>query len=253
MYVINDCKTVWNNCLRFIRETIGEQTYKTWFEPIVPVKLQNEVLTIQVPNHFFYEWLEEHYVNVLRKAIDIELGPQGRLEYSIIMEKGNEKYKPFTINVPTSGQAGNGKGQQVAKNTNDSRNLDYFGTPLNGKYVFDTFIEGDCNRLARSAGYAVANKPGITSFNPLMIFGGTGLGKTHLVQAIGNEVVKAKPEKFVHYVTSEKFSNQYIESIKSHTFQNFYNFYQSVDVLIIDDVQFMAGKEKTQETFFQIF
>ncbi|WMJ72750.1 chromosomal replication initiator protein DnaA [Cytophagaceae bacterium ABcell3] len=256
MYVVKDCKAVWNNCLRFIRETIGEQTFKTWFEPIVPVRLQNEVLTIQVPNHFFYEWLEEHYVNVLRKAIDLELGPQGRLEYSIIMDKGNEKFKPYTINMPTSGPAASAAAARQAappKPSADHRNIDLFGIPLNPKYTFDTFIEGDCNRLARSAGYAIANKPGITSFNPLMIYGGTGLGKTHLVQAIANEVNCRFPEKSVHFVASEKFSNQYIEAIKSHTFQNFYNFYLSVDVLIIDDVQFMAGKEKTQETFFQIF
>jgi chromosomal replication initiator protein len=128
-----------------------------------------------------------------------------------------------------------------------------FNSQLNQQYTFDTFIEGTCNRLARSAGIAVANKPGITSFNPLLIYGGVGLGKTHLGHAIGNQIKKNNSDKFVLYVSCEKFSNQYIEALKNNNIQEFYNFYLQVDVLILDDVQFLAGKEKTQEIFFQIF
>lgn len=264
--MLKDCKTVWNNCLRIIRENIAEQSFKTWFEPIVPVRLVNNALTIQVPSQFFYEWLEEHYVHVLRKAIDAELGTDGRLEYSIIVDKGNEKNKPYVINIPTSSKAANGSngnGKDMKANVHaekykspfeyDSLDNTHLVSYLNPLYTFENFIEGDCNRLARSAGYAVANKPGVTSFNPLMLYGGVGLGKTHLVQAIGNHIKNTAGNKFVLYVSSEKFTNQFIDALKNNNMQNFTNFYLQVDVLVIDDVQFLAGKERTQEIFFHIF
>jgi chromosomal replication initiator protein len=264
--MLKDCKTVWNNCLKVIRENIAEQSFKTWFEPIVPVRLFNNVLTIQVPSQFFYEWLEEHYVHVLRTAIDSELGVEGRLEYSIVVDKGNEKNKPYVINIPTSNKGAspsmvkenryNGNGQHEGyKSPFELRDLDslHLASYLNPHYTFDNFIEGDCNRLARSAGYAVANKPGVTSFNPLMLYGGVGLGKTHLVQAIGNHIKNTASNKFVLYVSSEKFTNQFIDALKNNNMQNFTNFYLQVDVLVIDDVQFLAGKERTQEIFFHIF
>jgi len=218
-----DCITVWNNCLLFIKESIGEQSFKTWFVPISPIKLENKVLTIQVPSQFFYEWLEENYLNVLRRAIDKELGPDGRLEYSVIIDKGNDINKPYTINLPT------GKTHKQEKDTlnNDYKspftlksidNL-YQNSHLKSQYTFDTYIEGDCNRLARSAGYAVAQKPGITSFNPLMLYGGVGLGKTHLVQAIGNEIKNNLADKFVLYVSSEYFTNQFIEAVRNNNVQ----------------------------------
>ncbi len=259
MLIVKDCKAVWNNCLRIIKESVGEQSFKTWFEPIVPVMLQNDVLTIQVPSQFFYEWLEEHYVQVLRRAIDTELGADGRLEYSLMMEKESEQSKSF-VNQVQGKPNGNAKfvnynAPQTVKSPFDLKGLDKFSfsSQLNVNYTFDTFIEGDCNRLARSAGYAVANKPGVTSFNPLMIYGGVGLGKTHLVQAIGNRIKLNSPDKFVLYVSSEKFTNQFLDAIKNNNTQEFANFYLQVDVLVIDDVQFLSGKEKTQEIFFHIF
>ncbi|MCR6639368.1 MAG: chromosomal replication initiator protein DnaA [Sporocytophaga sp.] len=259
MLIVKDCKTVWNNCLRIIKESVGEQSFKTWFEPIIPVMLQNDVLTIQVPSQFFYEWLEEHYVQVLRRAIDTELGADGRLEYSLMMEKESEQSKSF-VNQVQGKPNGNAKNvnynaPQTVKSPFDLKGLDRFSfsSQLNVNYTFDTFIEGDCNRLARSAGYAVANKPGVTSFNPLMIYGGVGLGKTHLVQAIGNRIKQNSPDKFVLYVSSEKFTNQFLDAIKNNNTQEFANFYLQVDVLVIDDVQFLSGKEKTQEIFFHIF
>lgn len=259
MLIVKDCKAVWNNCLRIIKESVGEQSFKTWFEPIVPVMLQNDVLTIQVPSQFFYEWLEEHYVQVLRRAIDTELGADGRLEYSLMMEKESEQSKSF-VNQVQGKPNGNAKNvnynaPQTVKSPFDLKGLDRFSfsSQLNVNYTFDTFIEGDCNRLARSAGYAVANKPGVTSFNPLMIYGGVGLGKTHLVQAIGNRIKQNSPDKFVLYVSSEKFTNQFLDAIKNNNTQEFANFYLQVDVLVIDDVQFLSGKEKTQEIFFHIF
>ena len=257
--MVKDCVSVWNNCLRVIKDSIGDQSYKTWFEPIIPLRLYNNVLTIQVPSQFFYEWLEEHYVTLLRKAIDKELGPESRLEYSIIIDKGNDTNKPYTINIPTSRNSNNSYNNNNTpkdlKSPFELREINgkKFDAFLNQSYNFDNFIEGDCNRLARSAGFAVANKPGVTSFNPLMIYGGVGLGKTHLIQAIGNRILQSAPQKYVLYVSSENFVNQFIEALKNNNIEDFRNYYLKIDVLIIDDIQFLSGKEKTQEIFFHIF
>ncbi len=256
--MVKDCKSVWDNCLRIIRENVGEQSYSTWFSPIEPMKLENNVLTIQVPSQFFYEWLEEHYVHILRKVIHQELGTDARLEYSVIMDRGNERYKPFTINLPNNNKTNKPREPKAAENfsnpfTLNGIDLSQQSSQLNANYTFDTFIEGDCNRLARSAGYAVAKKPGLTSFNPLMIYGPVGLGKTHLVQAIGNEIKQTLEGKFVLYVSSEKFTNQFLDAIKNNKIQDFSNYYLHIDALIIDDVQFLGGKERTQEIFFHIF
>lgn len=113
--MVKDCQSVWNNCLHSIKEGVGEQSFNTWFSPIDPIKLENNVLTIQVPSQFFYEWLEEHYVHILRKVIHQELGPEGRLEYSVIVDKGNDKYKPFTINLPNNNKSNKPK-EQPRKN-----------------------------------------------------------------------------------------------------------------------------------------
>lgn len=256
--MIKDCTQVWGNCLQTIRRNVNSQSFKTWFEPIKPVRLDNGALTIQVPNKFFYEWLEEHYVALLKLTIRKELGEKGRLEYQILMS-----HPQFKLNAQTtdrrSGQNddfGPGKvDTAVIKNPfviPGIRKLK-IDSQLNPNYTFNEFIEGDCNKLARSAGVAVAKRPGGTAFNPLVIFGDVGLGKTHLAQAIGNEVVQRFPNKSVLYVSSEKFTNQIIESIKNNAVSDFVNFYQLVDVLIVDDIQFLANKQKTQEIFFHIF
>ncbi len=247
-----DHNTAWNNCLSRIRENIGEQGFETWFKPIKPVKLENKILTIQVPSQFFYEYLEEHYVELLRNVLDNELGKDFRLEYSVVIDTGGRDHQPYTINLQNSGS----KGEKSRENgRRDISAMDLFGydVRLNPAYTFENFVEGDCNRLARSAGYAVAQRPGVTSFNPLMVYGGVGLGKTHLVQAIGNEILNGNKDKIVHYVSSEKFANQFFDAIKNNRIQDFSQFYSKIDVLIIDDVQFFEGKEKTQEIFFHIF
>ncbi len=257
------CETVWHNCLKLIKDNVNPQSFKTWFDPIKPIKLENKVLTIQVPSQFFYEWLEEHYVTLLRKTLKQELGPASRLEYNIIVENSGGGNKPYTINVPTN-SAARTEQNEVGLPLNISTNIkNPFIIPglkkinidaqLNPNYTFENFIEGDCNRLARSAGFAVANKPGGTAFNPLMVFGGTGLGKTHLVHAIGNHIKQVNKNKVVLYVSAEKFMSQFIDSVKNNNNNDFVNFYQYLDVLIIDDVHFFAKKEKTQEIFFQIF
>lgn len=245
----------WEKCLLFIRERIPAQSFSTWFEPIQPIKLHNEVLTIQVPSQFFYEWLEENYVHLLKQAIKSQIGENGRLEYSVVVDRGDETVKPTTVNVSGGSNSHNKNrvnGYDAYKNPDFYQELKN-NSNLNASYRFENFIEGDCNRLARSAGFAVAQKPGITSFNPLMFYGGVGLGKTHLVQAIGNEIISSNNNKRIIYVASEKFTNQFIEALRNNNLQDFINYYKEVDVLILDDVQFLKEKEKTQEIFFHIF
>lgn len=254
----------WNACLDVIKDIVPLQAYNTWFAPIVPVKLEGDVLTIQVPSHFFYEWLEEHYIGLLKKVIKKEIGANGRLEYSIIMEKNTPNSTPYTVKIPTSGkQSVKNAPVTVPLKVSENHIRNPFVIPglkkidvnsnLNPSYSFENFVEGDCNRLARSAGYAVANKPGGTAFNPLLIYGGVGLGKTHLANAIGIEIKNKYPNKTVLYVNSEKFVHQFIDSISNNTTNDFIHFYQMMDVLIIDDVQFFSNKEKSQDVFFHVF
>lgn len=209
------------------------------------------MLTIQVPSQFFYEWIEENYVNVIKQAIASEMGPEARLEYSVVVKDNNED--DSRASIPRA--VGNKPKEETNKKSFDLAFVNELKADcnLNPTYFFDNYIEGDCNRLARSAGLAVAQKPGTTSFNPLMIYGGVGLGKTHLVQAIGNEVRALDSSKKIIYVASEKFTNQFIDSLKNNSVQSFIAYYREVDVLILDDVQFLRDKEKTQEIFFHIF
>lgn len=275
--MVKDCVSVWNNCLQTIKRNVNAQSFKTWFEPIVPVKLENSALTIQVPNKFFYEWLEEHYVSLLKMTIRKELGNNGKLKYQILTGRPQPRKRieqPEVVGATTVLSGGSASPAHKRSNSVadsglkpgevDAKSIkNPFVIPgirklkvdpqLNPTYTFDSFIEGDCNRLARSAGLAVAKKPGKTAFNPLVIFGDVGLGKTHLAHAIGNEVQKLHEGKSVLYVSSEKFTGQIIESIKNNAVNDFVTFYQMVDVLIVDDIQFLANKQKTQEIFFHIF
>lgn len=257
-------QSVWDNCLAFIKDNIQDQAFKTWFEPIKAVELTDNALYIQVPSKFFYEWLEEHYVKLLKVALTKELGQSAKLLYKIKMENTYGNNTPFTEQLPSAQRSGV-KPQEVdypvvnksAELRNPFiipgiRNLK-IESQLNPNNNFDNFLEGDSNRLARSAGMAVANKPGGTSFNPLLIFGGVGLGKTHLAHAIGIEIKDKYPEKTVLYISAEIFTQQYIDSVKKNTRNDFIHFYQLIDVLIIDDVQFLSGKSGTQDVFFHIF
>jgi chromosomal replication initiator protein len=257
-------QSVWNSCLEFIKDNIQPQAYKTWFEPIQAVKLSDNALSIQVPSKFFYEWLEEHYVKILKVSLTKELGETAKLVYIIKMENTYGNKQPFTERIPSSNRSAM-KSQEVDVPLNNKspelrnpfvipgiRNVK-IESQLNPNYSFENFLEGDSNRLARSAGLAVAAKPGGTSFNPLLIFGGVGLGKTHLAHAIGVDIKDKYPEKTVLYISAEKFTQQYIDSVKKNNRNDFIHFYQIIDVLIIDDVQFLSGKTGTQDVFFHIF
>jgi chromosomal replication initiator protein len=256
---------VWNNCLKVIKDNVPSISYRTWFEPIVPLKLDSSILTIQVPSPFFYEYLEEQYIDILKKVLRKELGADAKLEYSVVMQNNNfNDNKPYTVKFPARNSKDiKNKPVQVPMDPEEATIKNPFVIPgikklnidprLNPSYSFNNFVEGECNRLARSAGFAVANNPGGTAFNPLLIYGDSGLGKTHLAQAIGIEVKERFPEKTVLYVNANKFQTQFVDSVRNNNKNDFLHFYQMIDVLIIDDVHEFAGKEKTQDTFFHIF
>ena len=257
-------QSVWDNCLSFIEDNITPQAYKTWFEPIKAIKLSDNALSIQVPSKFFYEWLEEHYVNLLKVSLIRELGDTAKLVYIIKMENTYGNKKPFTEKIPSTNRIHvNAQEVDVPVKSKSPELKNPFVIPgirnvkiesqLNPNYNFENFLEGDSNRLARSAGIAVANKPGGTSFNPLLIFGGVGLGKTHLAHAIGINIKDNYPDKTVLYISAEKFTQQYIESVKKNNRNDFIHFYQIIDVLIVDDIQLLSGKAGTQDVFFHIF
>lgn len=256
---------VWNNCLNVIKDNVPSISFRTWFEPIVPLKLENEILTIQVPSPFFYEYLEEQYIDILRKVLIKEIGEDAKLEYNVVMQNNTyNNNKPYTVKFPAKNSKElKNQPVKVPLDSSDNAIRNPFVIPgikkldidprLNPGNSFENFIEGECNRLARSAGYAVANNPGGTAFNPLLIYGDSGLGKTHLAQAIGIEVKNIFQEKTVLYVNANKFQTQFVDAIRNNNKNDFLHFYQMIDVLIIDDVHEFAGKEKTQDTFFHIF
>jgi len=256
---------VWNNCLKVIRDNVPSISFKTWFEPIVPMKLENNILTIQVPSPFFYEYLEEQYIDILSKTLRKEIGDNVKLEYNVVMDNNTlPNAKPYTVKLPAKNKS-DLKNQPVSVplDSEDRSIKNPFILPgikklnidpqLNPDHSFNNFVEGECNRLARSAGYAVACNPGGTAFNPLFLYSANGLGKTHLCQAIGIEVKERFPEKTVLYVHAHKFITQFMESIRNNNRNDFVHFYQMIDVLIIDDVHELAGKEKSQDIFFHIF
>ena len=252
---------IWNKCLSVIKDNVTPEGYTTWFAPIKPVSLTGEVLTLQVPSQFFFEYLEEHYITHLRTAIKRFVGPKGKLAYTIPVDSSNNS---GSITLPSSNRnyPKNPIGQPAPERLSQGP-INPFVIPglkklqidsqLNENYTFDNFIEGDCNRLARSAGLQIAKNPGRSSFNPLVIYSGTGLGKTHLCHAIGLETKRLHPEKTVLYVQAEQLSTQYVSANRNNNRPDFINFYQMIDVLIVDDIQFLAGKPGTQDVFFHIF
>ena len=256
---------IWDSCLKVIKDNVTTEIYKTWFEAIKPVKISGKTLTLEVPSQFFYEWIEQRYIGILKKAMRKEIGPDAKLEYSVVVENAYGNTKPTTVKTPSANP-------KALQNPSLSLPIDLSGNAirrnpfiipglrkinvdpqLHPDLSFDNFIEGDCNRLARSAGYAVSKKPGETAFNPLLIYGGNGLGKTHLANAIGIEVKNNFPNKTVLYIAADRFYNQYVDAVKNNSVNDFTHFYQLIDVLILDDVHSFAGKEKTQDVFFQIF
>lgn len=254
----------WENCLHIIKDNVPSISFRTWFEPIVPMKLEGNILTIQVPSPFFFEYLEEQYIDILKKTLRKELGTGAKLEYSVVVDNNQNTSKPYTVKLPTNNNKNLKNRPLSAPVSQEEKTIKnpfvipgiqklHIDPQLKRDNTFDNFVEGECNRLARSAAYAVAQNPGGTAFNPLMLYGDSGLGKTHLAQAIGIEAKERFPEKIVLYVNANKFQTQFAEATRNNNRNDFLHFYQMIDILIIDDVQEFAGKEKTQETFFHIF
>ncbi len=227
-------ETLWESFLEQIRQEVDANSFTTWFRPLKPVKQENGTLTVQVPNHFYYEWLESHYSGVIRRALNTVLGSDVKMLYTVVMNSSTEA-PPLTAARPASASRAD------------------FMSNLNERFTFDTFIEGDCNKFARAAAMTVAKSPGGTTFNPLLIYGGVGLGKTHLIQAIGNYARSNGKLRRVLYVDSERFTIDFINSIQRNKTTEFSEVYRNVDLLIVDGVKFFSNKGKTQEEFFHTF
>ena len=239
----NDHLNVWKSCLLKIKENVSMMTYNTWFLPIKPIELNDSTLKVQIPSQFFWEWIDEHFNGLISRSITDILGKDAKLTYVIAED----------IPVVETRTKGNGNNSISSNSSEKPKPKHSFESNLNPRYTFDNFIKGEGNQLARAAAGAISDNPGGTSFNPLFLYGGVGLGKTHLIQAIGNQIAKNFPEKKVIYLSSDIFTVEFVESIQSNRVNEFSNFYRGMDVLIIDDIQFLIGKEKTQDLFFHIF
>ena len=230
---------LWEVVLKNIKKEVSPQSYETWFLPIKQVSFSNNLLIIEAPNIFFKTWLTEHYYEIIKKATDETAG------------------RPIGLEII----AAHGGTTEEAKQK-EKRGLSFFTKPFerfaqpevrfNSRYTFEEFVIGSSNRFAQAASVAVAESPA-KSYNPLFIYGGVGLGKTHLMQAIGQHTIKISPRLKVVYVSSEKFTNQLIGAIQNRTTLKFREKYRGQDVLLIDDIHFIAGKEATQEEFFHTF
>jgi len=250
----NDHVVLWTRCLNIIRDNVPETTYKTWFEPIVPLKYEDKALTIGVPSPFFYEFLEEKFVDLLRAALYKEIGEGTQLMYCILTDKTNH----ITVEMEGTKRSPALPPQTAIRDGNKTPNPMQAPAPqdldphLNPNYNFENFIKGNSNEFSRTVGEAVAKNPAKT-FNPLFLYGPSGVGKTHLTNAIGTRIKELYPEKRVLYVSAHLFQVQYTNSVRTNHFNDFISFYQTIDVLIIDDIQEFAGVTKTQNTFFHIF
>lgn len=244
---------LWSKCLDVIRDNIPEPAFKTWFADTKPASYVNKVLTIFVPSQFVYEHIEDNYVDLLGAVIYRVFGAGTQLNYRILTDRQNKltvdqvSDKPLAKPVVEQKKSSNVTPDSVPVPVQD---LDPM---LRSNYSFENFIEGLSNRLPRAAAESIAMKPGKTVFNPLFLYGTSGVGKTHLANAIGLKVKELYPEKRVLYVSAHLFKVQYTDSVRKNTVNDFINFYQSIDVLIIDDIQEFVGVEKTQNTFFHIF
>jgi chromosomal replication initiator protein len=246
-------KQTWDRCLTIIKDQVSSLSYKTWFQPILPVRLNEKDLTVQVPSQFFYDWLEEHYNALIRSTIVSVLGESGKLFYFVASEEPMSTQQAEPVLDPVPSITDTSRTPFAPHVSFRTENLQSIRNNLNPRYLFDNFIKGDCNQLARAAALAVANNPGGTSFNPLVFYGGTGLGKTHLMHALGNHAALNGKAKRIAYISSEKFTVDFIESVQEDKVTEFSSFYRSMDLLIVDDIQFFAGKEKTQDNFFHTF
>jgi len=238
-----DVNTVWKECLTIIKNNVSTIAFNTWFEPLKPISIIDNVLKISVPSNFFVEWIDEHYNTLINKVLHQMFGQDGKLIY--VIEEDTVDYSVPAFNSLEK--------KEIHPYQTTFSKEDLFDSRLNSKYTFENFIKGEGNQLARAAGVAISENPGSTSFNPFFVYGGVGLGKTHLIQAIGNKIIEKFPHKKATYISADTFTVEFIEAIQSNKINEFARLYKQMDVLIIDDIQFLVGREKTQDLFFQIF
>lgn len=248
---MNELTQKWHECQRILKENLTSSAYLTWFAPIVPVSYENQTLVLRVKSQFIAEYIEENYVQLLSRVLFRVFGIGTRLEYRALVDSTTGA----GATIPSDGLNIENARKQNELENDMSANISTvdFDTQLNTSYTFDNFVPGEPNKLARTAGLAIAKQPGYTAFNPIFIYGGSGVGKTHLAYAIGNQIRLLHPQKKVLYVSANTFKLQYQAASVNKRIPDFLNFYQSVDVLIVDDIQYFSGLDKTQDTFFHIF
>jgi len=244
---------VWSEVLERIKGRVNSQSYKTWFEPIVPIRLIRGRFSVQVPSQFFSEWVEEHYFSLISEVLTQAIGDETAIECIVAQEEIDpEPQHAFFAQLPSQNADGPVTSIELPERSLEN-NKTSVPPGLNPRYTFENYIKGESNQFARAAALAVANNPGGTSFNPLVVYGGVGLGKTHLVQAIGNHLLRSGNSQRVLYVSSEKFTTDFVDAIQKDSIGEFSGYYRNVDLLLVDDIQFFAGKEKTQDYFFHTF
>lgn len=230
-------KALWDNSLTLIRENVSEQQFDTWFKPIVfeSYKPATKTLLVKVPSTFFYEYLEANFVDLLSKVLHRNFGEGIRLTYRVVTDQEHKL------------------SQDIETEPEETPQVEDIDTQLDPKLTFNNYMEGESNKLPRSVGLSIAEHPNNTQFNPMFIYGPSGSGKTHLVNAIGLKTKQMYPQKRVLYVSARLFQTQYTDAVLHNSSNDFINFYQSIDMLIVDDIQEWAGKTKTLNTFFHIF
>lgn len=239
-------KEIWDDCCELIKGQISGPSFRTWINPIEPLRVENNKLIVSIPNQFFIEWLEGRYSELIQSSLRQVVNEGFSISYVIKDSSG--------VFAGEKTQLGNETANQTHSVSITAKTpADRFETFLNARYTFESFIEGNGNKFAKAAALAVSEKPGLTSFNPLVIYGGAGMGKTHLIQAIGNYVKTHYPTKKIAYVTSENFTNDFVSAIRNDKIQEFSKLYRNFDLLMVDDIQFFADKGKTQEEFFHTF
>ena len=250
-------KALWDNSLLLIKNSVTEQQYNTWFKPIVfeSYKPSTKTLLVQVPSPFVYEYLEQNFVDLLSKVLHRNFGEGIRLTYRVVTDKEHKLSQDIEADPDDADMAKQTRecAQQTAAQPAAPQQQEDIDTQLDPKLTFNNYMEGDSNKLPRSVGLSIADHPNTTQFNPMFIYGPSGSGKTHLVNAIGLKAKQMYPQKRVLYVSARLFQTQYTDAVLHNASNDFINFYQSIDMLIVDDIQEWAGKAKTLNTFFHIF
>ena len=237
---------LWSECQQILQDNLSQSAYQTWFAPVEAIRWEDNVLVLQARSQFVVDYIEDNYLDLLSRVLRKIFGANVQLEYRILMAGDS-------IEVPSDASKVRPNATKNIKLQSTDEIVNEWDCNLNAQYTFDNFVKGEPNKLARAAAVEIAKNPGKTIFNPLFLFGGSGVGKTHLAYAIGNEVCRLNPSARVLYVAANTFKLQFQDAVNHNRVPDFLMFYQSVDVLIVDDIQYFADLKGTQDTFFQIF